>query len=63
MDAIGIALADALRRTQAELRGLGEAGRNLVRERYTWQAIAPRTLELYDWLLGQGSRPQFVYEG
>jgi glycosyltransferase involved in cell wall biosynthesis len=63
MDSIGSALADALRRTPAELLGLGEAGRNLMRKRYTWQAIAPRTLELYDWLLGQGPKPQFVFEG
>ena len=61
MDSIGAALADAITRTRAQLRGLGQAGRNLMREHYTWQVIAPRTLELYDWLLGQGSRPQFVY--
>ena len=63
MDSIGAALSDALRRTRAELRRLGEAGRNLMRQRYTWQVIAPRTLQLYDWLLGQAARPQFVYEG
>lgn len=63
VDSIGSALADVLRRTSEELVGLGEAGRKLVRGRYTWQAIAPRTLELYDWLLGHGSRPQFVHEG
>jgi glycosyltransferase involved in cell wall biosynthesis len=62
-DAIGSALADALRRTPTELRGLGDVARNLVRECYTWQAIAPRTLELYDWLLGQAPAPQFVHGG
>jgi glycosyltransferase involved in cell wall biosynthesis len=61
-DAISTALEDALRRTPEVLAKQGAAGRNLVRERYTWQGIAPRTLELYDWLLGKQSRPQFVYE-
>lgn len=63
VDSIGAALAEALRRTRAELVRLGEAGRKLARERYTWQAIAPRTLELYDWLLGKAPVPQFVHEG
>jgi starch synthase len=33
---------------------MGEAGRDRVREHFTWQAIAARTVELYAALIGAG---------
>ena len=58
--AIAAALRDAARRPAAELRAMGRRGQQLVAERYTGSRIARQTLRLYDWLLGRGSRPEFV---
>lgn len=45
----------------AERAGLGNAGRRLVRERFAWAEASARMLSLYGWLLGEGSRPDFVH--
>jgi glycosyltransferase involved in cell wall biosynthesis len=52
-------LRTLLSATDAERRTMGEAGRALVSERYTWDAVAARAKQLYDWLNG-AERPDFV---
>jgi len=59
-DAIEAALRDALSRPSRELVEMGRRGRELVRGEYTWTKMADRTIELYEWLLGQRSQPSFV---
>jgi glycosyltransferase involved in cell wall biosynthesis len=56
------ALADAIALPPASLREMGERGRNLVRERYTWEAVANDAVALYEWLARRGERPSFVVE-
>ena len=46
------ALADALARPDADRKAMGLRGRELVRERYDWAAIAARMAEVYDWIRG-----------
>jgi glycosyltransferase involved in cell wall biosynthesis len=48
--ALGRVLADAGRRER-----MGEAGRGLVAARFTWPAIAARTIETYAGMVGAGS--------
>jgi glycosyltransferase involved in cell wall biosynthesis len=48
--ALGRVLADAGRRER-----MGEAGRGLVTARFTWPAIAARTIETYAGMVGAGS--------
>lgn len=59
-EALAVALQDAIARTPAELKAMGERGRKLVSLHYTWKQSAQMTIELYEWLLGSGSRPEFV---
>jgi len=59
-EAISDALEDALRRSKAELREMGQRGRRLVSEKYTWSQIAEQTLVLYEWLLHGCRVPDFV---
>jgi glycosyltransferase involved in cell wall biosynthesis len=59
-EAIGDALEDAIGRTPGDLAQRGARGRVLVGERFTWPILAAQTLQLYAWLLGQGSQPDFV---
>jgi glycosyltransferase involved in cell wall biosynthesis len=58
--ALADALADALGTGQDRLRRMGEKGRELVAAKYTWGRSAGMTVQLYDWLLGRGERPDFV---
>ncbi len=54
------ALEDALGRSPADLRRMGERGRRLVEEKYTWDRIAEQMIEVYEWLLGGTTRPACV---
>jgi glycosyltransferase involved in cell wall biosynthesis len=38
---------------------LGEAARQHVLKLYTWDAKARKTLDVYNWVLGRGPRPEF----
>lgn len=58
--AIAEALKGALSCTPDELRQMGQQGRKLVASRYTWQQSAQKTIELYQWLIGRGERPDYV---
>lgn len=44
----------------AMLKRIGENGYNLVAEKFTWKYVAKQSIDVYQWLLGQGEKPQFV---
>ncbi len=58
------AMADGLRQMlglSAEQRQImGRKGLELVKRSYTWPAIAGRMCRVYEWLAGNGSRPEYV---
>lgn len=58
--AIGEALREATQSPPAALAAMGQRGRQLITERYTWPIAAQKTLELYAWLLGRAPRPDCV---
>jgi poly(glycerol-phosphate) alpha-glucosyltransferase len=39
---------------------MGRRGRQLVCERFAWASVARQTVAAYQWLLGEGPRPEFV---
>jgi glycosyltransferase involved in cell wall biosynthesis len=41
-------------------RSMGQRGRQLVEQRYTWESVAKQMMELYRWVCGGGSPPAFV---
>lgn len=57
---LGHALRDALCRPRQELKVMGVRGKRLVAGKYTWQKAAERSIQLYEWLLDVGPRPDFV---
>lgn len=59
-DAISAALQDVLQQLPSALRMMGQRGKNLVSEKYTWSHITRDTLTLYDWLLDGGEKPAFM---
>jgi poly(glycerol-phosphate) alpha-glucosyltransferase len=47
--------------SETEFMNLSENGFDLVSNKFTWPFIAKQMAHLYDWLLGKGDRPEFVY--
>ncbi|WPU95618.1 glycosyltransferase [Mucilaginibacter sabulilitoris] len=43
-----------------ELKRIGNNGYNLVRNNFTWEAIAQQMEEVYNWILEKGPRPNVV---
>jgi glycosyltransferase involved in cell wall biosynthesis len=62
IEAIADALQDILHQTPATLQEMGQRGRQLVGDNYTWIKITERTIALYEWLLSRGRQPSFVYK-
>lgn len=54
------ALGEAMALPDGERRKMGLRGQKLVEERYSWPKIAADMLSVYQWVLGQGERPDCV---
>lgn len=61
-EGIAEALDAALALDRAQLATLGARGRALVAREYGWSVIIDKHLALYAWMLGQGTKPDFVQE-
>ena len=46
--------------SESDLQVMGGKGRKLVKDRFTWKAIAAQMREVYDWLLGGEATPSSV---
>lgn len=46
--------------SESDLQSMGGKGRILVEERFTWKTLAAQMREVYDWMLGGGTRPRTV---
>jgi glycosyltransferase involved in cell wall biosynthesis len=57
---LAAALVEALSQSPTTLREMGERGRRLARDRYTWDRVANSMVELYQWTLGRGVEPAFL---
>jgi poly(glycerol-phosphate) alpha-glucosyltransferase len=49
-----------LRSQTSDLRSLGQNGRSLVERQFTWPQVAEQMKEVYEWVLGGGSKPGCV---
>jgi glycosyltransferase involved in cell wall biosynthesis len=58
--AISSALNEATNKTKSALMSMGEKGRKIVYDGYTWTRIASMSVELYQWLLELRDKPNFV---
>lgn len=59
--AITEAIREALHTPEEKLKVMGNNGRRLMEERYEVTSIARRMKWLYEWILGQAEKPDFVY--
>ncbi|MCK4375943.1 MAG: glycosyltransferase [Candidatus Brocadiae bacterium] len=46
--------------SDAQRRGMGQRGRRMIEERYTWDRVAGQMIQVYEWLLNGGNRPPCV---
>lgn len=58
---ISAAMQEAMAMPRVALEAMGQRGRQLVEEKYSWNMIAQNSLHVYEWLLGRTScRPTSV---
>ena len=53
-------LRSALETADSERREMGVRGRELVKQKYLWPAIAANMSQFYEWLINGGDKPDFV---
>lgn len=54
------ALEDALHTPDTTLQKMGQNGRQLVEDNYSIEAVAQQMLELYEWVLSERAKPEFI---
>lgn len=59
-DGIAQALGEATSLPRDVLHEMGQRGRKIMAERFTWPVAADRFLKTYRWLLGEGAKPECV---
>jgi len=57
---IAIALRKLFDMTDLERRAMGDSGRRLVEERFSWPTVAASMRSVYSWVLGRGPMPACV---
>ena len=60
VDPLVAALREALQLTDDQRRAMGERGRQLVEQKYTWPAAAKQMAAVYAWVLGHGAQPACI---
>jgi poly(glycerol-phosphate) alpha-glucosyltransferase len=50
-------LRELFQGSPGDLEAMGGAGRTLVEEQFTWPKVAAQMKEVYEWMLGGGTRP------
>jgi poly(glycerol-phosphate) alpha-glucosyltransferase len=59
-ESIAEGMRSLLRSPTSDLRSLGRNGRLLVERQFTWPRVAAQMKEVYEWVLGGGTRPGCV---
>jgi glycosyltransferase involved in cell wall biosynthesis len=54
------ALREAMALSDGERSEMGARGRSLIERKYTWPSVAAQMKSVYEWMLGQGERPDCV---
>ncbi|WP_293716395.1 glycosyltransferase [uncultured Parabacteroides sp.] len=62
VDSLTIAVRKALSLDEEELLAMGKRGRQLVLDKYSVDVVSRQMKQLYDWIVGQADKPEFVYE-
>lgn len=61
VEPLAAALREATNLPQETLRDMGQRGRAYVEQNFGWPGIAQQMLSVYQWMLGQGPKPDCLY--
>lgn len=61
IDPLVEALKNAINLSDHERSVMGRNGRKLIEDKYSIESVASQMISLYQWILGQGEKPDFVY--
>ncbi len=62
VDNLEHALREALTMSSTDLYDMGQKASSLIYENFDYRSVTRKTLRLYEWLLGSGEKPEFVYD-
>ena len=62
IDSLIASLEEAMSKDKETLKRMGQAGKELVASQFTWKRIVGLFDDLYDWMLGEKEKPEFVHE-
>lgn len=55
------ALNNAMQQSEVKRQQMGINGRKLVEENYSIESVAQKMIQLYQWILNAGEKPEFIY--
>jgi glycosyltransferase involved in cell wall biosynthesis len=61
VDTIAKTLKEAVSLPENEYRQMGIRGQKLIKENYSMEIVSQKMILLYQWILGQGEKPEFVH--
>ena len=61
-EGLAVGLRDALGRSDDERAEMGQRGRRLVEDKYSWPGIAAQMCAVYHWMLGEGTKPNCILD-
>jgi len=59
-ESLALGLEELFRMGESDRRAVGERGRRLVQERFSWPTIAGEMQRVYEWVLGAAAKPECV---
>ena len=62
VDNVEYALREALSMNPTELYDMGQKASKLIYDNFDYRSVTRKTLRLYEWLLGGGEKPEFIYD-
>jgi hypothetical protein len=62
VNTIAQTLTEAIVLSEEEYRQMGKRGRELMENNYSVEIVVNKMKQLYQWLLKDGERPEFVYD-
>ena len=61
-ETIAEVIIKSLHKSYDDILAMGVRGRGLMEEKYEQHKVAQMMVNLYNWILGKGAKPEFVYE-